>query len=139
MSLSSEGKDPGPCEAGRLLRLDLGYVLCLRTPQALDYVVAHPDAFVEVPEPTTPYRGVAEKEVLAPVVGRDVAVPLIPVEPLQRSFSGYGVGPAFLSPGLLPEPRRGGIPRLRYGADAACCHCVCSAHSLRFPASSPGR
>ncbi len=67
------------------MRLDLGYVLCPKTPQALDYLVAHPGPFVEVPEPATLYRGLAEKEVLAPVVGRDVTVPLIPVEPLQRS------------------------------------------------------
>jgi hypothetical protein len=48
----------------------------------LDHILGHPLAPLEVPEPATPSRGEAEKYSLAPVVGRNVAVPFIFAEPL---------------------------------------------------------
>ena len=79
------------------MRSELGDTLCLRAVPALDYPVGHPLTSLEVPESATPRCGVAEKDLLAPVVyGRSLQ--LHPVVVLLAVAAG---GALFGIPGTL--------------------------------------
>src|SRR5215210_1802309 len=79
--------------------LDGGDVLRLHPLPALGRLVGDLGALFEGLEPVARYAAVVHEEILTPIIRGDEPVPLVVVEPLNRSL-GHVLEPLFLVPGL---------------------------------------